>query len=89
MSIERNINIFNAYLKLMITLISGAIRLAIHFITVVPRVVSKLLNVLIKLGAVYKLLIDPALRSIGAFFAGMWRGLMQWRAAQKKNKNEA
>jgi hypothetical protein len=86
MSTARKINIFNAYLRLMITLITGVLRIAMQLIYLVPKVFSKLLSLLIKIGVVYKLLIDPALRSVGSFFAGLWRAWMQKRASSKSNR---
>jgi hypothetical protein len=87
MNAEKTINIINAYLKLCITLISGVIRVSVQMIIVIPRVLSKLLNIVLKLGVIYKLAIDPALRSIGAFFAGIWRAWMQKRASSKSRRS--
>ena len=87
MNAEKTINIINAYLKLCITLISGVIRVSVQMMIVIPRVLSKLLNIVLKLGVIYKLAIDPALRSIGAFFAGIWRAWMQKRASSKSRRS--
>ena len=87
MSAERTINIINAYLKLCLTLISGVIRISVQLIIMIPRVLSKMLNIFLKLGFIYKLAIDPALRSIGAFFAGIWRAWMQKRASSKSRRS--
>ena len=87
MSAERNINIINACFKLFITLISGLIRISVQIFIVIPRVLSKLLNILLKVGLIYKLAIDPALRSIGSFFAGIWRAWMQKRASSKSRRS--
>jgi hypothetical protein len=80
------INGLNAYLKLCITLISGLIRISVQLIVLIPRVFSKCLNVAIKLAAIYKLAIDPALRSFGSFLAGLWRALMEKRASRSQTK---
>lgn len=87
MNAEKTINIINAFFKLFLTLISGVIRISTQIIIVIPRVLSKLLNIVLKLGVIYKLAIDPALRSIGSFLAGIWRAWMQKRASSKSRRS--
>ena len=87
LSTERTINIINAYFKLCFTFISGVIRVSVQLIIMIPRVLSKMLNIFLKLGLIYKLAIDPTIRSIGAFFAGIWRAWMQKRASSKNRRS--
>ena len=88
MGADRNFSTLNVLLKIMFTLVSGALRIAIQAIMILPRVVSRALTILMKAGVIYKLLIDPLLRSIGAFFAGLWRGAMVHRASSKVRKEQ-
>ena len=84
MGAERNLGIVNVMLKIMITLISGALRIAIQSVMILPRVVSRALTILMKVGVIYRLLIQPLIRTIGSFFAGLWRAAMQHRASSKR-----
>lgn len=77
MSAEKNINIINATLKLTTTMILGALRITLFFLKLLPTIWSKALTILIKVGLVFKLLIDPLLRLFGAFFAGLWAALVK------------
>jgi len=80
------LNTINVLLKIMVTLISGLIRIAVQTAMIIPKVISRALTLLMKVGFIYKMLIDPLLRSIGSFFAGVWRAAMQHRASSKIRK---
>lgn len=88
MAKERDINIFTAYVKLIFVLVNGLARLVITAFMLVPRIVSKALTLLMKVGVIYKLLIDPMLRSIGSFFAGLWRGWQERRASTRQRNSD-
>jgi hypothetical protein len=78
----------NILLKISITILSGVFRILLQIVLAVPKVLSRALTILMKVGVIYKLLIDPILRSIGAFFAGLWRAAMQHRASSKVRKEK-
>lgn len=68
MAAERNLGILNAILKISFTIVSGILRIAIQLLKVIPTMLSKLLTALMKVSFIYKMLIDPMLRSLGSFF---------------------
>lgn len=86
---NQTLNTINVILKIAFTLISGALRIVVQVALIIPKVLSRALTLLMKVGVIYKLLIDPALRSIGSFFAGLWRGAMQHRASSKIRKRRS
>ncbi len=86
MAADRNLSIVNVMLKIMFTLVSGALRITVQAIMILPRVVSRALTILMKVGVIYRLLIHPVICAVGSFFAGIWQAAMQHRASSKKRK---
>lgn len=86
MSDNSMLKTINILLKISITILSGVFRIFLQIVLAVPRVFSRALTILMKVGVIYKLLIDPMLRSIGAFFAGLWRAAMQHKGSARLRK---
>ena len=83
------LNTINVIMKITFTLISGVLRILLQIALSIPKVVSKALTILMKVGVIYRLLIDPLLRSIGSFFAGFWRAAMQRRASSRVRRGQS
>ena len=86
---NNTLNTIHILMKISYTILSGTLRILLQIIFSIPKAISKALTILMKLGVIYRLVIEPLLRSIGAFFGGLWRAAMQRRASSKIRKEQA
>ena len=75
MSSANNMNLVVMFFRLIFTILNGSMRLLVQGLMVIPKLLNQLLNVLVKLGFVFKLIFDPVLRMIGNLILETSRGL--------------
>ena len=75
MSSSGNVNLLNAVIKLYMTVVMSILRLVVFAFKLIPQFLSKALTILMKVGVIYKLLIDPVLRSLGSLIKNAYYAL--------------
>ena len=79
MSAAKNMNLVVIFFRLIFVILNGSIRLLVQGLMVIPKWFNQLLNVLVKLGFIFKLIFEPVLRMLvniiletGLGLKGLW-----------------
>ena len=75
MSAAKNMNLVVIFVRLIFTILNGTMRLLVQGLMVIPKWLNQLLNVLVKLGFIFKLIFEPVLRMVGNIILETSRGL--------------
>jgi hypothetical protein len=75
MSAAKNMNLVAIFFRLIFTILNGTMRLLVQGLMVIPKWLNQLLNVLVKLGFIFKLIFEPVLRMVGNIILETSRGL--------------
>jgi hypothetical protein len=75
MSAAKNMNLVVIFFRLIFTILNGTMRLLVQGLMVIPKWLNQLLNVLVKLGFIFKLIFEPVLRMAGNIILETGRGL--------------
>jgi hypothetical protein len=75
MSAAKNMNLVVIFFRLIFIILNGSIRLLVQGLMVIPKWFNQLLNVLVKLGFIFKLIFEPVLRMVGNIILETGRGL--------------
>ena len=87
MSSSGNVNLLNAVIKLYMTVVMSILRIIVFALKLIPQFLSKALTILIKVGVIYKLLIDPMLRSLGSLIKNAYYALNE-RNSSKEGREQ-
>jgi hypothetical protein len=68
-------NLVVIFFRLIFTILNGTMRLLVQGLMVIPKWLNQLLNVLVKLGFIFKLIFEPVLRMVGNIILETSRGL--------------
>jgi hypothetical protein len=86
MSSANNMNLVVMFFRLIFTILNGSMKLLVQGLMVIPKLLHQLLNVLVKLGFVFKLIFEPVLRMIGNLILETSRGLKGLGASSGKRR---